>query len=103
MHKTYASTDGTAALSDPAPATVQTISLMKYRKTYKLGETPTNSAKEDLIPAIQRHFASTVSLAAIANHADIQACDTTITCIPVHKVCDLQRSHIILIFGSGGG
>eukprot|EP00877_Chromochloris_zofingiensis_P000084 jgi/Chrzof1/10076/Cz04g26070.t1 len=39
---------------------LETISLMKYRKTYKLGETPTNSAKEDLIPAIQRHFASTV-------------------------------------------
>lgn len=33
-------------------------SLNKYRKHYKLGEAPAGAQKEDLVPAVTRHFAS---------------------------------------------
>lgn len=36
------------------------VSLQRYRKSYKLGEAPPTSQKEDLIPAVARHFASQV-------------------------------------------
>ncbi|KAK9811839.1 hypothetical protein WJX72_011056 [[Myrmecia] bisecta] len=38
---------------------LETASLKRYRKVYKLGDMATN-AKEELIPAIARHFAQTV-------------------------------------------
>lgn len=33
--------------------------LLKYRKVFKLGDT-TSTAKEELLPAVQRHWAATV-------------------------------------------
>lgn len=37
---------------------LEITSLQKYRKAYKLGDAPASTSKEDLIPPIQRHFAS---------------------------------------------
>ena len=48
-------------LLGPEPALVlQTTSLKKYRRVHNLGDIA-SSSKDELIPAIQRHFAATVS------------------------------------------
>lgn len=41
-----------------AQSPLQVSSLNKYRKHYKLGEAPAGAQKEDLVPAVTRHFAS---------------------------------------------
>ena len=41
---------------------MQTASLRKYRSVYKLSEVPASSSKDELIPAVARHFAAQVSL-----------------------------------------
>lgn len=43
-------------------ADVQTASLRKYRTFYKLQDVSGSSSKEDLIPAVAKHFAQQVSL-----------------------------------------
>ena len=46
-------------LNTPAPCP-QTTSLKRYRKVYKLGDIEPGSTKEELIPAVARHFAAQV-------------------------------------------
>ncbi|KAG2425318.1 hypothetical protein HXX76_013734 [Chlamydomonas incerta] len=36
------------------------MSLLRYRKVYKLGDAPATATKEDLLPAVSRHFAQQV-------------------------------------------
>ena len=36
----------------------QAASLRRYRKVHKLGESPPGSSKEELLPAVARHFAA---------------------------------------------
>ena len=40
---------------------VQAASLRRYRKVHKLGESPPGSSKEELLPAVARHFAAQAS------------------------------------------
>ena len=40
----------------------QTSSLRKYRSVYKLNDVTASSTKDELIPAVARHFASQVGL-----------------------------------------
>ncbi|PNW88941.1 hypothetical protein CHLRE_01g051450v5 [Chlamydomonas reinhardtii] len=39
---------------------LDTMSLLRYRKVYKLGDAPATATKEDLLPAVSRHFAQQV-------------------------------------------
>ncbi|GIL85457.1 hypothetical protein Vretimale_10613 [Volvox reticuliferus] len=39
---------------------LDTQSLLRYRKVHKLGDTPATASKEELIPAVSRHFAQQV-------------------------------------------
>ena len=48
---------------------MQAASLRRYRKVHKLGEVPPNSSKEELLPAVARHFAAQASY-ALATHTE---------------------------------
>ena len=50
-------------LTLPAAA-LQTASLRKYRSVYKLNDVAPSSSKDELIPAVARHFASQVCYVA---------------------------------------
>ena len=39
----------------------QAASLRRYRKVHKLGDSPPGSSKEELLPAVARHFAAQAS------------------------------------------
>ena len=44
---------------------LQAASLRRYRKVHKLGDVPPNSSKEDLLPAVARHFAAQASTCCV--------------------------------------
>jgi len=47
----------------------QAASLRRYRKVHKLGESPPGSSKEELLPAVARHFAAQASSCLIMGFA----------------------------------